>query len=119
LAPGRYPSETSPDEPEPDLDETCDALGHFGLRTHGPAGEAERDAELHLWPENWPVWCLWRDLETQWRVGLQGPTGLDYPGAWTLIEQRIKRRRERREVFWLLQGMEEAILQEWRERAAH
>lgn len=78
--------------------------------------EADDDTPLHLWPENWPVWCLWRDVETQWRTGMAGATGLDYPGVWCLIEQRFKR-RERRTVFWLVQAMEDAALQEYRARA--
>lgn len=46
-----------------------------------------------------------------------GATGLDYAGVWCVIEQRFKR-RERRTVFWLLQAMEDASLQEYRARAA-
>lgn len=64
------------------------------------------------------MWCLWRDVETQWRVGgMGGATGLDYAGVWAVIGQRF-RRRERRLVFWLVQGMEEATLAVWRERQA-
>jgi len=83
-----------------------------------PADQPEQDEALplHLWPENWPVWCLWRDVESQWHTGMAGATGLDYPGVWCLIEQRFKR-RERRTVFWLVQAMEEATLQEYRAAA--
>lgn len=64
------------------------------------------------------MWCLWRDVETQWRGGgMGGSTGLDYPGVWAVIGQRF-RPRERRLVFWLIQGMEEATLAVWREREA-
>lgn len=64
------------------------------------------------------MWCLWRDVETQWRVGgMGGATGLDYAGVWAVIGQRF-RRRERRLVFWLVQAMEEATLVVWRERQA-
>ncbi|MDF4005322.1 DUF1799 domain-containing protein [Luteibacter sp. PPL552] len=31
-----------------------------------------------LWPENWPAIQLFTRLSTQWRVGMNGPTGLDY-----------------------------------------
>lgn len=71
---------------------------------------------MHLWSENWCVWCLWRDCETQWRSGTEGrPTGLDYAGVWCLIAQRF-RRRERKTVFWLVQAMEEVTLAEWRDK---
>ena len=33
---------------------------------------------VHVWPENWPVLMLFDRLSTQWRVGMNGPTGLDY-----------------------------------------
>jgi len=31
-----------------------------------------------VWPENWPAFALFCDLQTQWRVGAMGPVGLDY-----------------------------------------
>ena len=34
---------------------------------------------MEVWPENWPVWCLFdRRMRTQWRVGPGGVIGLDY-----------------------------------------
>lgn len=34
--------------------------------------------EVELWPENWPPIQLFTRISTQWRVGMGGPTGLDY-----------------------------------------
>lgn len=31
-----------------------------------------------LWPENWPPVQLFLRYSTQWRVGMNGATGLDY-----------------------------------------
>jgi hypothetical protein len=31
-----------------------------------------------VWPENWPAWQLFNRIDTQWRVGPKGATGLDY-----------------------------------------
>lgn len=76
---------------------------------------AAADQAYALWPENWPVWCLWRDVETQWRTSMAGATGLDYAAVWPLVEQRMHR-RERKTAFWLLQAMEEATLHEWAEQ---
>lgn len=75
------------------------------------------DPALYLHPDNWPVWCLWRDLETQWRIGHSGATGLDYPSVLAVIAQRFKP-RQRKTVFYLVQAMEEVTLHEWREQAA-
>jgi hypothetical protein len=79
------------------------------------------DPPAYLWRENWRVWCLWRELETQWHAGVAGPTGLDYAAVLPLIERRFRRARQRRDVFFLVQAMEEATLDVWRaqqERAA-
>jgi hypothetical protein len=54
-----------------------------------PATDAELDAfgfsasdyeheQVEVWPENWQAFDLFRALSTQWRVGMAGPTGLDY-----------------------------------------
>lgn len=95
--------------------------GGRGLKqAEGCEGAAQSTTETpqHLWPENWPIWCLWRDIETQWRVGGMGSaTGLDYAGVWAVIDRSVHPRK-RRTVFWLLQAMEEATLHEWREAHA-
>ena len=33
---------------------------------------------VEVWPENWPAWSLFCELSGQWRVGMNGPTALDY-----------------------------------------
>lgn len=35
-----------------------------------------------LLPENAPAWGLWAAVQTQWRVGMAGAIGLDYPAVW-------------------------------------
>lgn len=42
---------------------------------------ADGREEFHLLPENVPVLGLWGAVQTQWRSGMAGPTGLDYPGV--------------------------------------
>nr|WP_279388720.1 DUF1799 domain-containing protein [Hydrogenispora ethanolica] len=32
-------------------------------------------------PENGPAWKLWLLANTQWRIGLGAPVGLDYPAV--------------------------------------
>lgn len=34
--------------------------------------------DVDVWPENWPAFELFNALQTQWRIGLRGPIGLDY-----------------------------------------
>lgn len=53
-----------------DVDDEPDA---FGL------SRADFDHEVvEVWPENWQAFALFCALRTQWRVGMAGPTGLDY-----------------------------------------
>jgi hypothetical protein len=41
--------------------------------------EAMKKRVVEVWPENWPAWILFdREMRTQWRIGMGGPTGLDY-----------------------------------------
>ncbi len=37
-----------------------------------------QDVEIDVWPENEPAYYLFLTLQTQWRVGMGGATGLDY-----------------------------------------
>lgn len=44
------------------------------------AGDGEPEGQVfHLWPENVPVYELWRSVQTQWFSSGFGPTGLNYP----------------------------------------
>lgn len=50
-----------------------DQLAAAGLT----AADFEGDA-AQVWPENWPAYLLFAQVQTQWRVGAAGATGLDY-----------------------------------------
>jgi hypothetical protein len=41
---------------------------------------------VELWPENWPAWRLFSRLATQWRIAMNGPTGLDYQPLMRLLD---------------------------------
>lgn len=42
---------------------------------------------VSVWPENWPAFELFLRVQTQWRVGLAGYTGLDYVALYPLIDR--------------------------------
>lgn len=44
----------------------------------GLTAEDYEDDWFEVWPENWQAYRIFRDLQSQWRVGLSGRTGLDY-----------------------------------------
>ncbi|KQQ32053.1 hypothetical protein ASF61_16775 [Duganella sp. Leaf126] len=49
---------------------------------------AEEAREVALWPENAPVFVLFREQQTQWRTGpMGGVTGLDYTCAHRSLDR--------------------------------
>ncbi len=68
---------------------------------------------FHLWPEHVAALDAWLAVQTQWREGFNGATGLDYGGveAWARISGL--RGDARRERFAELQLMERATLRAW------
>jgi hypothetical protein len=65
--------------------------------------------DLEIWPENWASVEVFSALQTQWRVGMAGPTGLDYaalPVVMDLLEVEL-----RAECFAGVQVMEAEALE--------
>lgn len=81
-------------------------------------GEPESGARQveYLWPDNLPAWSAWCAVQTQWRIGPAGPTGLDYAGvaAWLQLQEPDAERR--REQFAGVRAAEAATLDVWSER---
>jgi hypothetical protein len=88
---------------------TAGELGVWGMSRAD--WEAEQEPVL-IWPEQEEVYSLFRALDTQWDSSFAGPTGFKYqvlPEMW----RRLKIPAERRdEVFFDLQTMERAALEE-------
>ena len=76
--------------------------------------EPERVA--YLWPDNVRAWSCWQGVQTQWRVGMGGATGLDYAGVRAFLDEQDLQRDERREVFAGIQACERATLDVWAEQ---
>lgn len=110
----RTPDDEPPDSPAP---EALEALAAFGLQPQlqqAPDGAARPAPKLfHLWPEHQRTLQVWLLCQTQWRVGGNVATGLDYAGVEALL--RIKRLAPRRNAKLMdeLQIMERATLAEW------
>ena len=89
-----------------------DSVNGFGLVIEGP--DKVKLDEFYLWPENVSVFNLWGEIQTQWHVSDGQRTGLKYDGVMICLNlSRTIRKRERTEVFGLLQAMECAALNEW------
>jgi hypothetical protein len=73
----------------------------------------------YLWPCNVKTWNLWARVQTQWRAGMAGATGLDYAGVWSLLDRVVRRPREALRHFDRIQDMERAALKVWDEKRAN
>jgi hypothetical protein len=74
------------------------------------------DRVVEVWPDNWlvvQVFCF--DLATQWRIGMAGPTGLDYAVLPFVLRTRKVPRSEWEQAFEDIRTMEQAALKEMHE----
>jgi len=90
------------------------AFGALGLQQ----AAAVPDGEVYLWPCNVQAWDCWCSVQTQWRVGMSGRTGLDYPAVFATLRVVHGLRGEAlREVFECVQAAELAVLEVLADRA--
>ena len=73
------------------------------------AAAIEADADFDLWPENEPSFTLFTRIQSQWRIGMNGASGLDYPGVAAAVQMMGKAMTP--ELFADVQLMERAALQ--------
>ncbi len=75
----------------------------------GLALELPPEAPTLVWPENWPAFRLFCDVQSQWRTGPGGPIGLDYNVLPAWCRPGCATRRGRR-TFAALQIIEREAL---------
>lgn len=68
-----------------------------------------------MWPENWPAWCTFCELESQWRTGMNGPTGLDYAPLFMRLDRLGLAPDEWEQRFADIRHIESAALTQMRE----
>lgn len=66
--------------------------------------------EFDLWPENWPAIQLYVQVQTQWRVGMNGPTGLDYNVVFHELDRRALDRDTYDDLMGSVRVIEETAL---------
>ena len=87
--------------PAPDLAE----LAAAGLT------EADLEADaVEVWPEHFDLFHLFTSLQTQWRVGMGGPTGLDYNVLYHKLDRMNLEPDEYAQFEHDIQVMEHAAL---------
>lgn len=68
----------------------------------------------YLWPENVGAFNIWCQLETQWRIGVSGATGLDYTAVIAYLRNVVGiKKKDLPERFAEIRAMEVATLNEW------
>jgi len=70
-----------------------------------------------LWPCNVQAWTIWTALQTQWRVGTNGATGLDYAGVRAFLDEHALQGDERRHIFACVCAAERTTLDAWAEKS--
>lgn len=72
---------------------------------------------FEVWPDNWAVVGVFLAMDTQWRHGPMGPTGLDYGVLPTVLQDFLHiTRTDWPRVFHDLRVMENAALQQMRSK---
>ena len=66
---------------------------------------------VEVWPDNLKAVNVFIGMDTQWRVGMSGATGLDYAALPVVMRLVGVSPAERAEVFAGVQTMEQAALE--------
>jgi hypothetical protein len=68
----------------------------------------------YLWPCNVLAWQCWQSVQTQWRTGPAGATGLDYAGALAHLQTAHRLRGKQLRTVWAgITAAEAATLEVW------
>lgn len=70
-----------------------------------------QESEVLVWPENAQAFDTFSRLRTQWRVGMGGPTGLDYTAVLAFMRRLKLSRKEADDLFDDVQVMEYEAMQ--------
>lgn len=68
--------------------------------------------DYEVWPENMPAINLFTSISTQWRVGMNGPTGLDYNVIFARMDRMKLSEQQYEWLFDDLQVIESEALAE-------
>jgi hypothetical protein len=93
---------------------TMQALG----LTENMLAKPDVPGDIDVWPDLVGAFELFLALQTQWRTGFNGPTGLDYAAVPAVAHMLGIARATLRELWTDLQAMERAALELFAERRA-
>lgn len=87
------------------------------MLSQGNADSAEPTI-AYLWPCNLLAWQHWQGVQTQWRMGMGGATGLDYAGVRAYLDEECTDAAERCDAWAGIKACELATLGVWSEQRA-
>jgi hypothetical protein len=92
------------------------AWAAFGVQPEAPQ---DKDVPaFHLLPECVPLFGLWQEVQTQWRIGFAGPTGMDYGAVEAYMRMSHNPLRRDPTTIGYLRGMERAAMKVFAEKRA-
>jgi len=71
---------------------------------------------VEIWPENLRAYELFCAMDTQWRIGMAGPTGLDYAALPMALRMIGAARADWQQLMADIRVMESAALQAMRSK---
>lgn len=77
--------------------------------------EPEPEPSFIVLHDNWDAWLFYVSISTQWRIGMQGATGLDYTAVIAVIKLNITKRKHQQRMLENMQLIERGIINQ-RER---
>jgi len=84
-------------------------LAAWGLEPEDFAAESPVDG-VEVWKPNWAAVAVFRDLETQWRIGMAGPSGLDYAAIEPTLRLNSIKRADWPDLFRCIRILEREAL---------
>lgn len=69
---------------------------------------------VEIWPENWSAYSVFCTMDTQWRIGMAGATGLDYAALPVALRIAGAPRAEWNQLMGDVKVMEGAALRSMR-----
>jgi hypothetical protein len=71
---------------------------------------AEAETVTEIWPDNIMSVNVFVDMGTQWRIGVNGASGLDYNALPVVMRLTGVKAQDRQQVFSDIRVMEEEVL---------
>lgn len=82
------------------------------------APHQREESHFEIWHENWDAWQTFLACGTQWAVGLQGATGLNYTALESVMRMRCIPPEQQPEIFEKVRLIETGVLKAFAKQRA-